>query len=122
MFVCGMKRKRPGLDRKCRPGIFLMIEKKDVSEKKEGTKAGWFIYACGSALFASLTAILGKMGIVNSKMLSKYRKHAFIVILFVAAVITPGQDIFSLALITFPLYLLYEISIRVVGKIDKSPQ
>lgn len=66
--------------------------------------------------------ILGKMGIVNSKMLSKYRKHAFIVILFVAAVITPGQDIFSLALITFPLYLLYEISIRVVEKIDKSPQ
>lgn len=43
-------------------GIFLMIEKKDV-EKKDVVRGGWFLYAVGSAFFASLTAILGKIGI-----------------------------------------------------------
>ena len=43
-------------------GIFLMIEKKDV-EKKDVGRGGWFLYAVGSAFFASLTAILGKIGI-----------------------------------------------------------
>ena len=46
-------------------GIFLMIEKKDVEEQREGGKGGWFLYAAGSAFFASLTAILGKVGITG---------------------------------------------------------
>lgn len=44
-------------------GIFLMIEKKDVTEQRTSKKPGWLIYAAGSAFFASLTAILGKIGI-----------------------------------------------------------
>lgn len=46
-------------------GTFLMIEKKDVhnSLKKDGH--GWLLYAIGSAVFASLTSILGKVGISN---------------------------------------------------------
>ena len=44
-------------------GIFLMIEKKDVEETKKSGKGGWLLYAAGSAFFASLTAILGKIGI-----------------------------------------------------------
>ena len=44
-------------------GIFLMIEKKDVSETKNVGKGSWFLFAAGSAFFASLTAILGKIGI-----------------------------------------------------------
>ena len=44
-------------------GIFLMIEKKDVSETKNVGKGSWFLFATGSAFFASLTAILGKIGI-----------------------------------------------------------
>ena len=43
-------------------GTFLMIEKKDV-EQKEGQKKSWFLYAAGSTIFASLTSILGKIGI-----------------------------------------------------------
>lgn len=43
-------------------GTFLMIEKKDVKQK-EGQKKSWFLYAAGSAIFASLTSILGKIGI-----------------------------------------------------------
>lgn len=44
-------------------GTFLMIEKKDIEKEKQGQKKRWFIYAVGSAVFASLTSILGKVGI-----------------------------------------------------------
>jgi len=46
-------------------GTFLMIEKKDVSPKEGGAGANkrWLLYAAGSAVFASLTSILGKIGI-----------------------------------------------------------
>ena len=43
-------------------GTFLMIEKKDVQRPAE-QGSGWFLYAAGSAVFASLTSILGKIGI-----------------------------------------------------------
>ena len=43
-------------------GTFSMIEKKDVKQK-EDQKKSWFLYAAGSAIFASLTSILGKIGI-----------------------------------------------------------
>lgn len=56
---------------------------------------------------------LGKMGFVTSEMLAKYRKHAFLVIMIVAAIITP-PDLMTLILVTIPLYLLYAVSIRVV--------
>jgi sec-independent protein translocase protein TatC len=56
---------------------------------------------------------LGKMGVVTSDMLSQYRRHAFIILMVVAAVITP-PDLMTLILVTIPLYLLYEVSIRVV--------
>lgn len=71
-------------------GIFLMIEKKDVSEKQEGTKAGWFIYACGSALFASLTAILGKMGIsgIESNLGTAIRTAVVLVMAWVMVAVT----------------------------------
>lgn len=44
-------------------GILLMIEKKDVKEQKTAKTGSWLLYAAGSAFFASLTAILGKVGI-----------------------------------------------------------
>ena len=56
---------------------------------------------------------LGKLGVVNAEMLAQYRKHAFIVIMLVAAIITP-PDLMTLVLVTIPLYMLYEVSIRVV--------
>ncbi|MBR1517093.1 MAG: twin-arginine translocase subunit TatC [Bacteroidales bacterium] len=76
--------------------------------------------------FTSLTLVMGlvfqlpiiafflaKMGLITSALLSRYRRHAFIVIMFVAAVITP-PDLMTLILVSMPLYLLYEVSIRVV--------
>lgn len=61
---------------------------------------------------------LAKMGMVHSQMLMTYRRHAFIIIMVVAAVITP-PDILSLVLVTIPLYLLYEVSIRVIRRVEK---
>ena len=60
---------------------------------------------------------LGKLEFVTSDMLSRYRRHAFIVIMLVAAIITP-PDLMTLILVTIPLYLLYEVSIRVVKWVE----
>lgn len=46
-------------------GTFLMIEKKKTDTAKTGKGHGWFFYAAGSAVFASLTSILGKIGIAG---------------------------------------------------------
>lgn len=64
---------------------------------------------------------LGKLGVVSSWMLSKYRKHALIVIMLVAAIITP-PDLMTLILVTIPLYMLYEVSIRVVKWVEPKEQ
>ncbi|MBO4963417.1 MAG: twin-arginine translocase subunit TatC, partial [Prevotella sp.] len=62
--------------------------------------------------------VLAKMGIVASDMLSSYRKHAFLLIMIVAAVITP-PDLMTLVLVTIPLYFLYEISIVIVRRVER---
>ena len=55
---------------------------------------------------------LAKIGLLQSKWLAKYRQHAFLIIMIVAAIITP-PDLMTLILVTVPLYLLYEVSIVV---------
>lgn len=44
-------------------GTFLMIQKKETEKSAEQEKKSWLLYACLSAVFASLTSILGKIGI-----------------------------------------------------------
>ena len=56
---------------------------------------------------------LGRMGFITSDMLAQYRRHAIIVIMLLSAIITP-PDVMTLILVAIPLYLLYEVSIRVV--------
>lgn len=56
-----------------------------------------------------ITFILAKMGILNASQMSKYRKHALILIMLTAAIITP-PDIITLIIVAVPLYLLYVIS------------
>lgn len=60
---------------------------------------------------------LGKMGIIRAETLAKYRRHALVIIMLVAAIITP-PDLMTLVLVTIPLYLLYEVSIRVVKWVE----
>lgn len=61
---------------------------------------------------------LGKIGAVKSDFLKRYRKHALVIIMVVAAIITP-PDLMTLVLVTIPLYLLFEVSIGILKKIEK---
>jgi sec-independent protein translocase protein TatC len=59
-----------------------------------------------------------KLGLLTPEFLKKYRKHSLIVILVVAAIITP-PDVFSQILVSLPLLLLYEISIVISRRVNK---
>lgn len=63
--------------------------------------------------------ILGKMGLINASVLKKCRPYALIAIMTISAIITP-PDIFTLILVTIPLYGLYEISILTLSSNQKS--
>lgn len=60
---------------------------------------------------------LAKIGIIDGEMLARYRQYAFLIIMIVAAIITP-PDLMTLILVTIPLYLLYEVSIAVTRKVN----
>lgn len=62
---------------------------------------------------------LAKIGLVDSALLRDYRRHALVIITIIAAIITPTTDIFTLLLVTAPIYLLYELSIFVVKRIER---
>ena len=60
--------------------------------------------------------ILGRMGLLNRQLMRDYRRHAVVVILIVAAIITPTGDAFTLIIVSLPIWLLYEISIYTIKK------
>lgn len=60
-----------------------------------------------------LALVLTKIGIVNHLMLGRVRRYALVLVLIVAAVITPTVDVLNLMLVAVPMYLLYEIGIIV---------
>ncbi len=68
-----------------------------------------------------LVYLLSKIGILTPAFMRKYRKHAFLVIIILSAVITP-PDVTSQILIAIPLYLLYEVSIFISAKVNKNRQ
>ena len=77
-------------------GIYLMIQKKDTGEEIEKNGIGWFWYACGSAVFASLTSILGKIGIngVESNLGTAIRTTVVLVMAWVMVFVTgKGKEI-----------------------------
>lgn len=59
---------------------------------------------------------LARIGVVTPEFMRRYRKHAIVLVLVVAAVITP-PDVFSLILVTIPLVLLYEVSIFIASRV-----
>lgn len=59
-------------------------------------------------------ALMGRMGLLSSDLMSRYRRHAVVAILIVAAIITPTTDVFTLFVVALPIYLLYELSIQIV--------
>ena len=73
-------------------GTYLMIQKKETQEKKEDKK--WLLYAVGSAVFASLTSILGKIGIqdVNSNLGTAIRTAVVLVMAWIVVFVTGKQN------------------------------
>jgi sec-independent protein translocase protein TatC len=66
--------------------------------------------------------LLGRMGLLSSGMMRRYRRHAIVAILVVAAVITPTTDVFTLLVVSLPIWLLYETSTFLVRKDKVSSQ
>jgi len=69
-------------------------------------------------LFPIVTFLLVKIGLFTPEFLIKYRKHAIVIILILAAVITP-PDVISQVIVTIPIYLLFEISVLVAKRVDR---
>ncbi len=78
------------------------------------------ILGCGIAFELPVLAyVLSKLGLITPKFLKNYRKYAYVVILIVAAVITPSPDWTSQTIVAVPLIILYEISIFISKRVDK---
>ena len=58
--------------------------------------------------------LLAKAGMLKSSWMTKYRRHAIVAILIIAAIITPTADIMTLVIVSLPIWLLYEVSILLV--------
>jgi sec-independent protein translocase protein TatC len=63
-----------------------------------------------------LAWVMSKLGLIDKDFLITYRRHAVAVMLILAAAITPTGDPFTLAIVFIPLYLLYELAIKIVGR------
>lgn len=61
-----------------------------------------------------LTWALGRIGVLKRSFFTRYRRHAIVILVIAAAVITPTSDPFTLAAVFLPLYLLWELSARLL--------
>ena len=66
-----------------------------------------------------LCGLLAHIGVLRASFMRKYRRHAIVLILVAAAVITPTSDVFTLLLVSIPMYLLYEAGILVVNLVNR---
>jgi sec-independent protein translocase protein TatC len=77
------------------------------------------VFYCGLFfLLPVATFLLTKIGLFDSAFLRKYRKHAIVVILILAAIITP-PDVISQIIVSIPILILYEIGIVVSKRVEK---
>jgi sec-independent protein translocase protein TatC len=60
--------------------------------------------------------LLAKIGVLKTEFMTRYRKHALVVIVILAAIITPTGDPFTLTIVSLPIYLLYELSVVIVRR------
>lgn len=66
--------------------------------------------------------LLARFGLLRSTWMSRYRRHAVVAIVAVAAIITPTSDVFTLLLVSLPIWLLYEASVLIVRVTEDKPQ
>ncbi|RZL34055.1 MAG: preprotein translocase subunit TatC, partial [Pedobacter sp.] len=78
--------------------------------------------ALGSGIIFQLPVIifvLSKLGIMTPQFMRKSRRYAVVLILIVASVVTPTADPYTMLIVAFPLFLLYELSIMISANIQK---
>jgi sec-independent protein translocase protein TatC len=76
--------------------------------------------ACGVTFQLPMIAfVLSQVGVLTPAFMREYRRHAIVVILILAAIITPSPDMISQLLVTIPLLALYEVSIIVSARVNK---
>ena len=63
--------------------------------------------------------LLAKVGLLKSQFMCRYRRHAVVVIVILGALITPTGDPFTLAIVSVPIWLLWEASIVIVKRVEK---
>jgi sec-independent protein translocase protein TatC len=81
------------------------------------------VLGCGIAFELPVLAyVLAKIGIISAAFLRKSRKYAFVVILIVAAVITPSPDWTSQTIVAIPLLILFELSVMIAARVDKQKE
>jgi sec-independent protein translocase protein TatC len=66
-----------------------------------------------------LVYFLSKIGVLTPKFLRKYRRHSYVVLLIIAAIITP-PDVLSQMIVTIPLIILFEVSIFISARVEKA--
>ena len=78
---------------------------------------------CGIVfLLPILIFILSKLGIMTPQFMRASRRYAAVIILVIAAVITPSADVITMLTVAAPMFLLYEISIMVSSKVKKEKE
>lgn len=78
------------------------------------------VISCGLVFeLPILIYFLAKIGIVSSSFLRTYRRYAYVIILIIAAVVTP-PDVVSQLIVTIPLIILYEVSIFIAASVQKN--
>lgn len=110
------------------PITFLFLSNFEVSTLIENkyTIANYFDILSDTVLWTGLmfelpiiAYFLSKIGVLTTDFLHTYRKHLYIVILIVAAAITPSPDVLSQIMVAIPLFLLFEVSVIVVARVQK---
>lgn len=64
-----------------------------------------------------LAWLFAKLGFISADFMRRYRRHAVVIILVVVAIITPTSDIFTLLVVSLPMWMLYEVSIGIVRRV-----
>lgn len=68
-----------------------------------------------------LMYFLAKVGLITASFLRNYRRYAYVIILIIAAIVTP-PDVISQLIVTIPLVILYEISILIAARMNKNKE
>lgn len=61
-----------------------------------------------------ISLLFAKLGFISAAFMSRFRRHAIVILLVIAMVITPTSDVVTLLVVAMPMYLLYELSILLV--------